>query len=76
MARTMPAMDAARAAAELDRSIDHFHPLEIFPFFRRWPHGPFRDLLYTFIWNCSIGVFFWTSSSVASHSSMSSLTFR
>ena len=60
MARTIPAMDAAKAAAELDRTIDHFHPLEIIPFFRRWPCGPYRDLLYTLIWNCGIGLFFYT----------------
>jgi len=37
---------------------DHFHPLELFPFFRRWGHGPFRDVLYTFLWNCLIGFMF------------------
>src|SRR5581483_7852794 len=28
-----------------------FHPLELYPFFRRWPHGILRDIVYTFIWN-------------------------
>jgi hypothetical protein len=27
------------------------HPLEVFPWFRRWPPGVGRDLIYTFIFN-------------------------
>ena len=27
------------------------HPLDIIPLFRRWPSSPWRDLLYTGIWN-------------------------
>lgn len=27
------------------------HPLELIPLFRRWPSSPWRDLLYTGIWN-------------------------
>jgi signal transduction histidine kinase len=27
------------------------HPLEMFPLFRRWPQGFWRDLIYTAIWN-------------------------
>ncbi|HEX5128953.1 MAG TPA: histidine kinase [Usitatibacter sp.] len=38
---------------------DHFHPLEIIPFFRRWKCGPVRDVIYTLIWNCGLGVAFW-----------------
>jgi sensor histidine kinase YesM len=34
------------------------HPLEIFPFFRRWPAGLWRDLVYTFVWNTLIGAAF------------------
>ena len=43
------------------------HPLELIPFFRRWPCGFWRDLLYTFIWNTSLALVFsmfallWTS---------------
>jgi sensor histidine kinase YesM len=37
---------------------DNWHPLEMFPFFRRWPCGPIRDVLYTFIWNCLIAFLF------------------
>ena len=35
-----------------------FHPLEIIPYFRRWPCSFTRDLIYTFIWNCGFGLFF------------------
>ena len=38
---------------------DTFHPLEVIPFFRRWKCGPVRDVIYTLIWNCLIGVAFW-----------------
>ena len=38
---------------------EHFHPLEIIPFFRRWQPAPLRELLYTLIWNCGIGLAFW-----------------
>jgi len=34
------------------------HPLEIFPVFRRWPAGLWRDLVYTFVWNTLIGAAF------------------
>jgi signal transduction histidine kinase len=36
-----------------------FHPLELIPIFRRWPCGPWRDLVYTFIWNCLLGTGFY-----------------
>ena len=49
----------APAATDFDRRLDHFHPLEIIPYFRRWEHGPIRDVVYTFIWNCGIGFAFW-----------------
>ncbi len=39
--------------------IDNFHPLEVIPYFRRWKHGTVRDLLYTLIWNCLLGLAFW-----------------
>jgi signal transduction histidine kinase len=35
-----------------------YHPLEIIPFFRRWPCSPARDVLYTFIWSCGLGTAF------------------
>jgi sensor histidine kinase YesM len=41
------------------RTVDDFHPLEIIPWFRRWPPGVWRDLLYTLIWSTGLGVIFW-----------------
>lgn len=38
---------------------EHFHPLEIVPFFRRWPYSPARDLVYTFLWSSIFGLFFY-----------------
>ncbi|MES2317456.1 MAG: histidine kinase [Pseudomonadota bacterium] len=32
------------------------HPLDIIPFFRRWPGSPMRDLLYTGIWNTMLAL--------------------
>jgi sensor histidine kinase YesM len=46
---------------ERRKVIDHTaasHPLEMFPAFRRWPRGPARDLVYTFIWNLGFAVLF------------------
>ena len=34
------------------------HPLEMFPWFRRWAPGLARDLVYTFIWNLGFVVLF------------------
>lgn len=31
------------------------HPLDLVPFFRRWPASTRRNLLYTLIWNCGLG---------------------
>jgi sensor histidine kinase YesM len=57
MTTPSPALDpVARVRAELDAG--KFHPLEIFPFFRRWPCGMGRDLLYTFIWNMGFALVF------------------
>ena len=45
--------------AELEHRMNHFHPLDTIAFFRRWPRSALRDVLYTFIWNCGLGVLFW-----------------
>ena len=37
------------------------HPLEIIPYFRRFPCSPVRNFAYTFIWNCTLGVLFFLS---------------
>jgi len=34
------------------------HPLELIPFFRRWPQSVVRDLVYTVIWNTLFALFF------------------
>ncbi|MGZ5084026.1 MAG: sensor histidine kinase [Usitatibacter sp.] len=38
---------------------EHFHPLELIPFFRRFPASFGRDFLYTFIWSGLIGAVFY-----------------
>ena len=45
---------------------EHFHPLEIIPYFRRWPCSPARDVLYTFIWSSLFGAAFFLVSVVTS----------
>ena len=40
-------------------SHEHFHPLEMIPFFRRFPASFGRDFLYTFIWSSMFGVIFY-----------------
>jgi sensor histidine kinase YesM len=54
----MTAMSQAPAKRDPFLDPDRFHPLELFPFFRRWKPGPLRDVLYTFVWNCLIGTVF------------------
>jgi len=34
------------------------HPLEVFPFFRRWKAGIWRDIVYTAIWNTLLALVF------------------
>ena len=36
-----------------------YHPLEFIPAFRRVPPTIARNLAYTFIWNCALGLIFW-----------------
>jgi len=35
---------------------EHFHPLEIIPYFRRFPRSSARDFAYTFLWNGLFGL--------------------
>jgi sensor histidine kinase YesM len=37
---------------------EHFHPLEVIPYFRRFHRTAVRDFAYTFIWSCVFGLFF------------------
>ncbi|QJR09044.1 hypothetical protein DSM104443_00080 [Usitatibacter rugosus] len=52
----------ARVRAQMAQGT--FHPLEIIPFFRRWPCSWQRDLVYTFIWNCLFGLCFYLLNAV------------
>ncbi|MCA3018196.1 MAG: sensor histidine kinase [Rhodocyclaceae bacterium] len=55
--------EAARAAvAKLKFDIEgqNFHPLEVFPLFRRWPRSFVRNLVYTLVFNAMFAVFFTT----------------
>lgn len=33
------------------------HPLDLIPWFRQWPRSPFRNLVYTGVWNTLIALF-------------------
>lgn len=33
------------------------HPLDLIPWFRQWPRSPFRNLVYTGLWNTLIALF-------------------
>ena len=57
MAHYNPAFTPDERRKVLDRAANS-HPLEMFPWFRRWPQSHGRDLLYTFIWNCLFGLLF------------------
>jgi len=46
------------ASADPFSAPDSYHPLELIPFFRRFPCSPARNLLYTLIWNTLFGLFF------------------
>jgi sensor histidine kinase YesM len=53
--------EAARAAvAKLKYDVEgqDFHPLEVFPLFRRWPRSFVRNLVYTLVFNAMFAVFF------------------
>ena len=53
--------EAARAAvAKLKFDIEgqNFHPLEVFPLFRRWPRSFVRNLVYTLVFNAMFAGFF------------------
>ena len=47
-----------------------FHPLEIIPFFRRFPCTATRNFAYTFIWNGLFAVVFYAISSVSDRKSV------
>ncbi len=61
-AATVAAQHAAQLAANktirLDIEGQHFHPLEVMTFFRRWPRSFLRNLIYTLIFNAMFAVGF------------------
>jgi len=52
----------ARVRAQMAQGT--FHPLEIIPFFRRWPCSWRRDIVYTLIWNCLFGLGFYALNAI------------
>ena len=54
---TSPA-DQSAPVAECETRGD-YHPLEVIAYFRRFRPSVKRDVLYTFIWNCALGLIFW-----------------
>jgi signal transduction histidine kinase len=54
---TMNAKAKPAAPDECERGDSH--PLEIFPAFRNVPPSFTRNVAYTFIWNCLLGLMFW-----------------
>ena len=42
------------------------HPIEMFPWFRRWPQSHLRDIVYTFVWNAGFAAIFMLFGAVAS----------
>ncbi len=55
---TPPPSSAVAAADDCSRRPQGRHPLEIIPFFQRFPPSPVRSIVYTFIWNSLFAVFF------------------
>jgi sensor histidine kinase YesM len=52
-------------ASNAQRDPDDFHPLEIIPYFRRFPCTPARNFIYTFIWSSLLGLAFYGMGSVS-----------
>src|SRR5436853_2525766 len=45
--------------------IDHYHPLEVIPLFRRFRQSFARDFLYTFIWNAFFALGFYAALTIS-----------
>ena len=50
-----PAISAKDCEPEIETKVQ-FHPLEIFPIFKRIPVSPIRNIAYTFIWSTGLGL--------------------
>jgi hypothetical protein len=57
-ANTCTTAAGQRVLEEIHIRLDHFHPLEVIPLFRRWPASLPRDLIYTFIFSGLIALMF------------------
>jgi len=53
----MAAMDSPNTVRTGEPHVG-MHPLELIPIFRRWPWSRARDVIYTFIWSCGVGLVF------------------
>jgi signal transduction histidine kinase len=49
----------APTAAPRRRGSMDYHPLEVIPYFQRFAPSPWRDLIYTLLWNTLLGILFW-----------------
>jgi sensor histidine kinase YesM len=56
---------SAREERDIKDRVMGAHPLELFPYFRRFPRSVPRDLAYTFIWNGLFAFFFAAIATVA-----------
>jgi sensor histidine kinase YesM len=56
----------AAPVADCEQPRGDYHPLEIFPVFRRIKPGLVRDVAYTFIWSAGLGVLFFVMAIVIS----------
>jgi len=52
------AMKAAELETQMHAETQHFHPLEVFLFFRRWPRSFLRNFVYTIILNLLFALLF------------------
>jgi signal transduction histidine kinase len=52
------AIERASAHIRADAESQHFHPLEVIPFFRRWPRTFWRNFVYTLILNLGFAALF------------------
>lgn len=52
------AIARATKQVEQDAAKKHFHPLEVIPFFRRWPRSFMRNFVFTLIFNAMFAVLF------------------
>jgi sensor histidine kinase YesM len=55
-----------RLEQEVMARSQHFHPLEVIPWFRKFPYSFGRDFLYTFIWNTLLGIVFFMIAAMVS----------